>query len=146
MVTGKGKAFYLNLFATAAAVLMITPLFFMDQIEGWFAEDRANLVPVLSLQTRQSNWDLHLCITEIRVSGLGLQNRRGPRKFLWTDPEGTERRVSSYANAARDTRLDIVKYDDYKSVQFFSPTGRGLRPGEKRHLAECLGLKELPAS
>lgn len=142
----KGASLYLNLFVFVAVCLFGTVLVFDDEIAGWFAENREDLTPLLTIETQKSKWDLRVCINDLKVSGLGLQNRKGPREFMWTDTTGVARRVDSYANAARNTRLDVIDHGEYNLVQFFGPDGHKMRKGERQHLAECLGLKKLPTN
>jgi len=140
------KRYLFDVVLATITLAFLATLVFDDEIAGWFAEDRDDLVPLLSIETTRSNWDLISCIDDMRVAGLGLQNRRGSRDFLWIDPDGVEREVSSLANEARDTRLDVVEYGDYRVVQFFSDADRKIRDGERAHLSECLGLGSLPSS
>ena len=146
MVTpGRGRYFLTGIFFVAAGLAVIASVF-DDEIAGWLAEDRESLTSLVSVETQRSTWDLHLCIDEMRVSGLGMQSRDGPRKFTWTDQNGVERTVNSYNNEARDTRLDVVDFDTHRLVEFYSEPGRAMREGEITHLAECLDLNTLPAS
>ena len=126
-------------------IVLLLPLIFPNEIADLFATDRDDLTPLVSLETHHSNWELHQCINEIRVSGLGFQSRRGPYEFIWTGPDGITRNVDSYTNASRDTRLDIVDFGNHRLVQFYNLKGSTMREGERRHLAECLGVTQLPA-
>ena len=146
MVTpGRGRYFLTGIFFVATG-LAVTASLFDDEIAGWFAKDREGLTPLVSVETRRSSWDLHLCIDEMRVAGLGMQSRNGPRKFTWTDQSGVERTVNSYDNRARDTRLDVVDFETHRVVEFYGDPGRAMRKGEEIHLAECLDLDTLPTS
>ena len=146
MVTPGRGTYYLTGILIVVAGLAVTAGIFDDEIAGWFAEDRDSLTPQVSVETQRSTWDLHLCIDEMRVAGLGMQSRDGPRKFTWTDQSGVERRVNSYDNEARDTRLDVVDFESHRLVDFYGGPGRAMREGEEMHLAECLDLDTLPTS
>jgi hypothetical protein len=113
-------------------------VYLASNFERHFVLETEGLEKVISVRSHQSRNQFSQCVDRMQVDGLGLQKRRPPTVLERQTANGRLQKIYTLQNRARGTRLDMIETGAGLQVEMYAPPGRGLRPGEQRHLQDCL--------